>query len=290
MPEPNTVTQKRNRMRACMVGAFIAVAALLGIIWIVVDNSSQANLKEQKRQSEDNLKKILAAIEAYIGTHKKLPPSVVYDQQGRPLHSWRVLILPFLGEERLYARFRLNEPWDSAHNAQLLAAMPRVYAPPRAGSSDLYHTYYQGFDGYWDSSKSDSPFWRKVASETPNFLSGEQRTFFVSDRRLQLQQAFPVQNQDKWVLSGDRLNSRMFSLFSDCYVLAEAAEAVPWTKPMDLRYHPDHPLPRLGGIFRDGFHAAYFDAGVEFVAFSNADEAKIRSKIAATRIDAEGDW
>ncbi len=30
----------------------------------------------------------------------------------------------------------------------------------------------------------------------------------------------------------------------------EAGEAVPWTKPDELEYRPDEPLPPLGGIFR----------------------------------------
>lgn len=42
--------------------------------------------------------------------------------------SWRVHLLPYLGESRLYERFRLNEPWDSEHNRALVARMPTVFA------------------------------------------------------------------------------------------------------------------------------------------------------------------
>ncbi|GIW80900.1 MAG: hypothetical protein KatS3mg105_2707 [Gemmatales bacterium] len=44
--------------------------------------------------------------------------------------SWRVALLPYLGEKALYAQFRLDEPWDSEHNKQLLKRMPQCYRAP----------------------------------------------------------------------------------------------------------------------------------------------------------------
>jgi hypothetical protein len=38
-----------------------------------------------------------------------------------------VHLLPFLGQEKLYKRFHLNEPWDSENNAALISKMPDVY-------------------------------------------------------------------------------------------------------------------------------------------------------------------
>jgi hypothetical protein len=68
----------------------------------------------------------------YSDTHGKLPPAVVYSKDGRPLLSWRVLILPYLEEDKLYNQFKLDEPWDSPNNLPLLGQMPLVYAlPPR---------------------------------------------------------------------------------------------------------------------------------------------------------------
>jgi hypothetical protein len=40
-------------------------------------------------------------------------------------------------------------------------------------------------------------------------------------------------------------------------MVVEAAEAVPWTKPADLPYDPKQPLPKLGGMFKDVFNAAF---------------------------------
>src|SRR5258708_15558867 len=47
---------------------------------------------------------------------------------GKPGLSWGVQLLPYLGEQKVYKEFHLDEPWDSEHNKQLIARMPAVYA------------------------------------------------------------------------------------------------------------------------------------------------------------------
>jgi hypothetical protein len=66
----------------------------------------------------------------YNDEHGRLPPAVVYGADGKPLYSWRVLLLPFIEQEELYKEFKLDEPWDSPHNLPLLEKMPGTYAPP----------------------------------------------------------------------------------------------------------------------------------------------------------------
>lgn len=44
--------------------------------------------------------------------------------------SWRVHLLPYLDHETLYKEFKLDEPWDSEHNKQLIARMPEIYSCP----------------------------------------------------------------------------------------------------------------------------------------------------------------
>ncbi|MCA9214126.1 MAG: DUF1559 domain-containing protein [Planctomycetales bacterium] len=46
---------------------------------------------------------------------------------GKSGLSWRVHILPFLDEIELYQKFKLDEPWDSPHNINLLGEMPDVF-------------------------------------------------------------------------------------------------------------------------------------------------------------------
>jgi hypothetical protein len=68
------------------------------------------------------------AVANYEDTNGHLPPAYVADENGRPMHSWRVLLLPYLDQGELFDRYNLDEPWDSPANRQLAGQMPRVYA------------------------------------------------------------------------------------------------------------------------------------------------------------------
>lgn len=74
-----------------------------------------------------NRERIALAILQFEAKHGKLPSSASVDSGGEPLLSWRVHLLPFLGEEELYKKFKLNEPWDSPHNKRLLPKIPAIY-------------------------------------------------------------------------------------------------------------------------------------------------------------------
>jgi Protein of unknown function (DUF1559) len=73
------------------------------------------------------LKKLAAAFDAYYAEHGHYPPALTVAKDGSPLLSWRVALLPHLGEKKLYEEFRQNEPWDSLHNKKLIARMPNVF-------------------------------------------------------------------------------------------------------------------------------------------------------------------
>ncbi|HEX5470617.1 MAG TPA: DUF1559 domain-containing protein, partial [Lacipirellulaceae bacterium] len=66
----------------------------------------------------------------FESAHQHLPPAAISDKDGHPLLSWRVAILPYLDEGKLYKQFHLNEPWDSPHNRALIAKMPPIFADP----------------------------------------------------------------------------------------------------------------------------------------------------------------
>ncbi len=65
-----------------------------------------------------SMMEIWIALELYRMDHGSWPPAFSVDANGVPLHNWRVLLLPYLGQEDLYRKIRLNEPWDSPHNCQ----------------------------------------------------------------------------------------------------------------------------------------------------------------------------
>jgi hypothetical protein len=79
---------------------------------------------------EIRLKKLAAAFEAYHAAHGHYPPAATIGKDGTPLLSWRVALLPYLGERELFAQFRQDEPWDSLHNKRLIEKMPAVFNKP----------------------------------------------------------------------------------------------------------------------------------------------------------------
>jgi hypothetical protein len=80
-----------------------------------------------RSQSMNNMKQIALAMHMYIDTNKTVPPAFKADTEGKPLLSWRVLILPYIGQDSLYRRFKLDEPWESEQNKKLLDKMPALY-------------------------------------------------------------------------------------------------------------------------------------------------------------------
>ena len=59
-------------------------------------------------------------------------------------------------------------------------------------------------------------------------------------------------------------------------LIAEAAEAVPWTKPADMEVADDRPLPRLGGLWPDGFHAVMGNVSTRWVNARTVNERTLR--------------
>jgi hypothetical protein len=83
-----------------------------------------------RNAATNKLHELAMTMHSYERTHRRFPAVASFDKQGKPLLSWRVHLLPYLGEEKLYKEFKLDEPWDSEHNKKLIARMPAVYASP----------------------------------------------------------------------------------------------------------------------------------------------------------------
>ncbi len=237
-------------------------AACAGSRRLLARNEGLADLTPVDRQrTAANLKLIAWALYNYHDAHGCFPPQAIVGNNGKPLLSWRVAILPFLAQpdyhlrfrrdepwdskhnvqsflahQRLCARFRLDEPWDSKHNKKLLGAMPEAYAPATEIRRQKSHTFFQGFVGAgsvfeWGRSVT----YADITDGTVNTLS-----------------------------------------------VVEGPSPGPWTKPEDLRFDKEGPLPSLGGPNEQGFHALTCDGAVHFLR-KDIDPNLLRSAI--TRSD-----
>ena len=97
----------------------------------VADGEDEPGLAEKaaanRKRRRDSLSRIGKALRDYHDEHGHFPARASRSEYGYPLLSWRVAILPHLGEKELYSRFSLHEPWDSEHNKKLLPLMPSVF-------------------------------------------------------------------------------------------------------------------------------------------------------------------
>lgn len=88
---------------------------------------------ERDRAWRSHLRQIGIALHAYHDANDSFPPAYVADESGQPMHSWRVLILPYLDDPRaqdIYNRYDFDEPWDGPHNRRLINEVPDAYRDP----------------------------------------------------------------------------------------------------------------------------------------------------------------
>ena len=86
--------------------------------------NEQNQAKAAAALSMNKVKNIATALLAYHKDKGKFPPAATLSKEGKPLLSWRVQILPYLGHNFLYKQFRQNEPWDSEHNKKFIRRIP----------------------------------------------------------------------------------------------------------------------------------------------------------------------
>jgi uncharacterized protein (TIGR03067 family) len=180
-----------------------------------------------RAQAEDNLRQIGEAMLNYHQTMQHFPNAAFTNaRESPPTLSWRVVLLPYLGEAKLWEQVKQEEPWDSPDNKKLLAQMPKVYASPGDPATAKGETRYRVFTG------KTAPFPR-VGAET--WHGGSKRLEEFTDGAAQT------------------------------ILVAESGESVPWTKPDEMPFGPGSPAPKLGGVFPDGFYALFANGKVRFL-------------------------
>jgi prepilin-type processing-associated H-X9-DG protein len=170
-----------------LTGGWIAIAGIvLGVVGClftvpILMPVTYCDWKAARRaQCTNNLKQIGLAIRDYEATKGSLPPAAIVDKGGRPLLSWRVAILPYLEEAPLYAKFHLDEPWDSPHNLALLEPMPGVFACPSDSDRKTGMTNYEAVIG---PDTAFTPDFKPLRSRFQDFPDGLDRTLLIGESR-----------------------------------------------------------------------------------------------------------
>jgi prepilin-type processing-associated H-X9-DG protein len=124
-PEPRA----KHRFTVVELLVVITVIGILTALWQPVRSTSRED--GRRDVCANNLKQIGLAIHLYNDKYGSFPPAYIADENGKPKHSWRVLILPFMDYGNLYAEYNFDEPWNSPHNMALAAKMPIEYHCPK---------------------------------------------------------------------------------------------------------------------------------------------------------------
>lgn len=119
------------------VGAAIAILIVLAVAFVAIRYGGRGVntiiTNRTRGQCIQNAEKIAKALNAYARDYGTYPPSITYAADGKKaMHSWRVLILPYLGYQSLYNRYDLDQPWDSTNNQSVVFDMPQEYRSPAA--------------------------------------------------------------------------------------------------------------------------------------------------------------
>ncbi|QDV77214.1 DUF1559 domain-containing protein [Botrimarina mediterranea] len=192
-----------------------------------------------KRSSKMNdMKQIILAMHNYHDVRGSLPTNVV-DKDGKPLLSWRVLLLPFLEQETFLKELHLDESWDSPHNLEVAKrSAPQVYCRDnREGLTSFLRPVYAGSD--LAAARGDIEPIEKPTSGRMCFLQPSETFRDITDG------------------------------LSKTIMVAEVApeHAVFWTKPDDWEVDLEDPLAKLRTDKREGFVTGYYDGSARFEPF-----------------------
>lgn len=230
--------------------------------------------RTRERECKYQLRQIGFALSSYQMTYNTFPPSVTKDASGRPMQSWRMLIVPEnleLGSDfhldRCYKAnaYDLSKPWNSPGNAKVGAMKVGFYACPSVDPKE---------------SNSTSPFapvpvtnqTRFVAVTGPGTLFPEGKS--VSPKRLSAAE-----------------------LAETIVVIESINQKIGWTEPRDLDLaayaaNPDDPkLPLPSSHHREGVNVLMADGRTRSL---DADEVRRRllamARRAGLRVVGEKSW
>jgi hypothetical protein len=140
----------RRRGDGAAAGAGVSVALVVGIILgvllvggvavlLLFMGVQRVRVSAARLKDQNNLKQIAIAMHSYHESNGVLPPA------GGDV-SWRVHLLPYVEQSRVYQQFDLNQPWDSPANKRLASQTIPTYVA--AGDMESApETHYRVFVG-----------------------------------------------------------------------------------------------------------------------------------------------
>lgn len=230
--QPKQGQRKGRSLRQVLRYAVVRFVLLVvvGAIGVMATAGVWAAVRQSRRETcFHNLSQLGLAFHAYHEKHEHFPAAAITGKDGKPLLSWRVELLPYMGRQDLYDEFHRDEPWDGPHNLALLSKMPEMYACPSEPDRARGLTTYQVVVG-------------------PKAGLGVVGTMFEEARGIDIRE----------VTDGA----------SNTVLVAETGRPMPWTQPDDRRFVEGGALPTFGSRHNGGFNALFADSSVRFLRFT----------------------
>src|SRR5262245_19237231 len=95
---PPQKTRFQPALRFLVISTIVMVCAIAGLMLTLSWQNTLAMQTARKTQCLANLREIGIAIQSYAGAKDHFPPPYTTDANGKPLHSWRTLILPYMDQ------------------------------------------------------------------------------------------------------------------------------------------------------------------------------------------------
>jgi hypothetical protein len=128
----------RTAMIVVACGLVLVSPVLLGMLLPFVNVAFE---KSHRSACSENLRVIHQALGKYHEENGHWPPAYTVDEQGKPLHSWRSLILPFLGQQALFDQIDFSKPWDHPANRAAAETVVSVYQCEATSVGPMQTTY-----------------------------------------------------------------------------------------------------------------------------------------------------
>lgn len=233
--------------RGLAIGGIVAssvlmmVSVLAILVALLLPAVQAARAAARRVESSNNLKVLGLGMLNFASTHGDRFPAAIVDADATPLLSWRVAILPFVDESALYEEFHLDEPWDSPHNIKLLDRMPRFFERPGESLEPGLTCY--------------------VAPAGQGMIFGDPEPVTQGKVAIVGRKIYDI---------GDGTSKTVMALE------LPAADAVPWTKPVDWTGDPGAFLEGLGQSRSGLFLVLMADGSVRSVS-ADVDPDTIRA-------------
>jgi len=145
--EDQSGTPLKNKLGCAILGcvAFVILAALFLPVFYSARSAARGN------SCNCRLKQLGMALLNYESTYQCFPPAYLADASGKPMHSWRVLVLPYMELQEIYDQYDFNEPWDGPHNRKLATQIDNLFLCPESsgGANETNYVAVVGPETGW---------------------------------------------------------------------------------------------------------------------------------------------